>query len=359
MNHVREPDNLDYLPPLTDCPTVRLPESRPYFVGQIKVDPPVVLAPMADVTNGAFRRLCKRIGRPGLIVTEQISTQAVHYRSERTWQMFDWTDEEQPLSVQLFGADPAVMAEAARIVVDRGASIVDINMGCWVPKVCRQGAGAALLKDEATALRVVEAIIDAVDVPVTVKMRAGWDCSALTSVPLAKALAGLGVQAFALHGRTAKQGYEGSADWSWIAEMKQAVSVPVVGNGDIRTPMDAARMLLETGCDGIMIGRAAIGNPWILRDVGHYLRTGDLLPPPTLAERMKAGIAHLVDLSGTMGEERAVRHLRGQLPHYVKGFRGASEARESIVRSMSIRDVKAIFDRVLESSDGAALTAAN
>jgi nifR3 family TIM-barrel protein len=261
--------------------------------------------------------------------------------------MFDWTEEERPLSVQLFGADPDIMAEAARIVVDRGASIVDVNMGCWVPKVCRQGAGAALLRDEATALRVVEAIVKAVKVPVTVKMRAGWDCANLTSVPLARALEGIGVRAFALHGRTAQQGYEGSADWRWIAEMKQAVSVPVVGNGDIRSPFDAARMLNETGCDGIMIGRAAIGNPWILRDVGHYLRTGDLLPPPTLREKMEAGLAHLTDLADTLGEERAVRHLRGQLPHYIKGFRGAAEARESIVRSFTIRDVETIFQRVM------------
>lgn len=350
MNNVKEPEYLDLptaRPQLSPQPAPPLPDVRPYFIGPIKVDPPVVLAPMADVTNGAFRRLCKRIGRPGLIVTEQISTQAVHYKSARTWQMFDWTEEERPLSVQLFGADPAIMAEAARIVVDRGASIVDVNMGCWVPKVCKQGAGAALLRDEETALRVVEAIIKAVDVPVTVKMRAGWDCANLTSVPLAKALESIGVQAFALHGRTARQGYEGSADWRWIAEMKQAVSVPVVGNGDIRSPFDAARMLNETGCDGIMIGRAAIGNPWILRDVGHYLRTGDLLPLPSLREKMEAGLAHLTDLAETLGEERAVRHLRGQLPHYIKGFRGAAEARESIVRSFTIRDVETIFQRVM------------
>jgi tRNA-dihydrouridine synthase B len=347
LNHVKEPLNLDAtIQNVADRAATPLPPALPYMIRDIKIDPPVVLAPMADVTNGAFRRVCKRVGHPGLIVTEQISTQAIHYKSERTFSKFDWTESESPLSVQLFGADPAIMAEAARIVVDRGANIVDINMGCWVPKVCRQGAGAALLKDEDTAIRVVDAIIKAVDVPVTVKMRAGWDCASLTSSRLARALEGIGVQAFALHARTAVQGYEGHADWSWIAEIKNAVRVPVVGNGDIRSPLDAARMLNETGCDGVMIGRAAIGNPWMLRDIGHYLRTGDLLPPPPLSERVDTALEHVCDLAKTIGENRAVCHLRGQIPHYIKGFRGASEAREHIVRAVTIQEVEAILRRV-------------
>jgi len=324
---------------------------KPFMVGGIQIDPPVVLAPMADVTNGAFRRLCKRIGQPGLVCTEQISTFAIHYRNERTLKMFDWNHEEHPLSVQLFGSDPAIMAEAARVVVDHGAQIVDINMGCWVPKVCKQGAGAALLRDTKTALRVVEAVVKAVPVPVTIKMRAGWSASALTSIPLATQFEQIGVQAFALHARTARQGFDGRADWCWIAEMKAAVSVPVIGNGDVRTPEDAARLLRETGCDGVMIGRAAIGNPWILRQVAHFLQTGEHLPPPSLAERITAAIEHLEDLARTLGEDRAVRHLRGQLSGYVKGYPGASKVREHIAHATTIEEVCAVLESWLECSE--------
>jgi nifR3 family TIM-barrel protein len=200
-----------------------------------------------------------------------------------------------------------------------------------------------MLKDEETAVRVAEAMVKAVSVPVTVKMRAGWDLANLNSVPLAKRLESVGVQAFALHGRTAVQGYEGSADWRWIRAIKKAVSVPVTGNGDIKTPQDAARMLRETGCDGVMIGRAAIGNPWMLRDTAHYLRTGEVPPPPSLDERRDTAMIHLRDLANSLGEDRAVRHLRGQIPMYVKGYRGASEARERIVRAVTIPEVEEIL----------------
>ncbi len=316
----------------------------PYYVGPIRIDPPVVLAPMADVTNGAYRRLVKRIGGPGLLVTELISTTAIHHKNARTMTMFDVTDEQHPLAVQLFGSDPAIMAEAARVAVGEGADIIDINMGCWVPKVCKTGGGAAMMKDEATACRVVEAIVAAVSTPVTVKTRAGWDYGHLATAGLARRLEEAGAQAFALHARYAVQGHTGSADWKLIAQIKQAVTRPVIGNGDIKAPEDAARMMRETGCDGVMIGRAAIGNPWIIRDTVHYLRTGELLPPPTFEERYEAALAHVCDLADKLGEFCAVRNLRGQLPHYVRGYHGVSYLREAMVRVDTIEGVKAIFD---------------
>jgi nifR3 family TIM-barrel protein len=298
---------------------------------------------MADVTNGPFRRIVKRIGRPGLLVTEQISTQAIHYRNAKTMRMFDWLPEERPLSVQLFGADPATMAEAARIVVDAGAQIVDLNMGCWVPKVCKTGAGAALLKDEEAAKAVVKALVKAVPVPITVKMRAGWTEKTLASTRYARIFEDLGVRAFTLHGRTAQQGFEGSADWRWIAEIKQAVSVPVIGNGDVTSPQTAERMLRETGCDGVMIGRAAIGNPWVVRDIGHWLKHREVPAPPTLEERITTAVSHLRSLAELYGEENAVRHLRGQIPHYVRGIPGAARAREGIVRAVTITEVEQLL----------------
>ena len=278
-----------------------------------------------------------------MLVTELISTEAIKYKSQKTMSMFGVTDDQHPLAVQLFGAEPAVMAEAARVAVGEGADIIDINMGCWVPKVCKTGAGAAMMKDEETACRVVEAIIAAVDVPVTVKTRAGWDYGHLATVGLAQRLEQVGVQAFALHARYAVQGHTGEADWHLIRTMKQALKRPVVGNGDVRTPQDAARLLAETGCDGVMIGRAAIGNPFVVRDIVHYLRTGELLSPPTYDERVEAAMEHVIELSRVMGEGYAVRHLRGQLPNYVKGYPGAARLRDAIVQANTIADVAQVF----------------
>lgn len=325
---------------------------KPYSAGPLGIFPPVVLAPMADVTNGSFRRVVKSFGGVGLVVTELISTAALHHGSKRTLQMFDITPDQEPVAVQIFGSDPAIMAEAAVVAEGEGAAIIDINMGCWVPKVCKTGAGAAMMRDEDAACRIVQAIVDAVKVPVTVKMRAGWSYGHLATAGLAKKLEQIGVSAFALHARFAKQGHSGNADWKLIAEMKAALRSPVIGNGDVKSPEDALRMLVETGCDGVMVGRAAIGNPWLMRDISTFLLTGIVPAPPTPQERVDTALIHMEDLASKIGESPAVRHLRGQLPHYVKGIRGASEVRDTMRRADTILEIRAVFDDLLRGRNG-------
>ncbi|MDE2126826.1 MAG: tRNA dihydrouridine synthase DusB [Armatimonadetes bacterium] len=321
-----------------------------FTIGGVLISPPVVLAPMADVTNGAYRRLVKRIAAPGLVVTELISTMAVHYRSRRTMTMFDVTPDQRPLSVQLFGSDVDIMAEAARVAAGEGADIIDINMGCWVPKVCKTGGGAAMMQDEPQACRIVGAVVRATPLPVTVKMRAGWHYGHLATAGLARKLELEGVAGFALHGRFASQGHTGSADWNLIAEMKQELTRPLIGNGDIRSPEDAIRMLRQTGCDGVMVGRAAIGNPWLVRDVVAAVQGNRAPPPPGWPERVAAALEHLTDLAAQAGEDVAVRHLRGQLPQYVKGMSGASKVRDAIVRSNTIAEVRHVFAEALQGA---------
>jgi nifR3 family TIM-barrel protein len=323
---------------------------KPLFIGPIRVDVPLTLAPMAGQTNHAFRTLAKRDGACGLVCTELLSSQAIHYRSTKTYAMFDWIGEAPPVAVQLFGADPAMMAEAARVVADNGAQIVDINMGCWVPKVAKQGAGAALLRDVCTATAVVEAVVRAVDVPVTVKVRAGWDPDTLTAVPFARAAEQAGVKAIAVHGRTASQGFSGLANWDIIGQVKQVVSIPVIGNGDVLTPEDCERMFRHTGCDAVMIGRGALGKPWIFRQIWHYLNTGEHLPSPNAPERAAIALEHArITLETTRLPERtAVAELRGQLTQYSLGVPGAARLRDRLVRACTLEDIEAALMPVIQ-----------
>ena len=296
---------------------------------------------MAGVTSHAFRLLCRRY-EVGLVVTELLSSHAIHYKNKKTFGMFDWTDEERPVSVQLFGGDPAMMAEAAEVVERAGADIVDLNMGCWVPKVAKTGAGAALLKDVCLAQNVVSAMVKAVKIPVTVKIRSGWDSRETTAIDFAKRAQDAGAAAIAVHARYASQGFSGTADWSVIRRVKDAVTIPVIGNGDVETVDDAKRMFEETGCDALMIGRAAMGNPWIFRQVKHYLETGERIADPALPERIEAALFHLKTMAAVeaVGEERAVREMRGQITHYFKGFNGVSALRAKLVKANSIAEVE-------------------
>jgi tRNA-dihydrouridine synthase B len=321
----------------------------PFKIGDICIETPLTLAPMAGQTSYALRALCRQAGACGLVCTELLSSQAIHYKSRKTFDMLDWSPDEFPFAVQLYGSDPELMAEAARFVVDRGASIVDINMGCWVPKVAKTGAGAALLRDLCTATRVVEAVVRAVKVPVTVKVRAGWDANTLTAVPFAQAAEQAGVQAIAVHARTAAQGFSGTADWSIIRQVKAAVRIPVIGNGDVTDAETALRMFQETGCDAVMIGRGALGKPWLFKHIAHAIRTGERLPPPSPSEIARLAIAHArLALSRTaLSEKQACLELRGQLTKYQLGVPRAAALRDQLVRAESLAEIEACFSAFL------------
>lgn len=332
---------------------VQHPLLRPLSIGTIRVDPPLFLAPMAGHTHYAFRSLCREIGDCGMVCTELLSSRGMTHTVGQagTRLKFDWDVNESPFAVQLFGSDPQRMAEAAQQVVAHGAMIVDINMGCWVPKIARKGgAGAALLKDPGKAAAMVEAVVHAVDVPVTVKIRSGWTCDNPTAVPFAIAAEQAGVKAIAVHGRFAEQGFKGKADWDSIRAVKAAVrGIPVIGNGDVTNAADAARMVEETGCDGVMIGRAALGNPWIFHQIAHELRTGEALPNPTDHERAEMAIRHARLTLETMPfpQAKIMRELRGQLVRYTTGMPNAAIIREQVVRVESLDDIVSAFAPLL------------
>ncbi len=329
----------------------------PVTIGGITIDPPLSLAPMAGQTNHAFRTLCRQMGGVGLVCSELLSSAAMQTKGavEHSKRLFDWTPDEYPFAVQLFGANPAHMAEAARIVVAHGAAIVDINMGCWVPKVVKRGGGAALLNDVCSAVAVVEAVVKAVNVPVTVKVRSGFKIGVVTAVNFARAAQDAGAQMIAVHARYAEQGFTGKADWDVIRQVKQQVAIPVFGNGDVTNAADARRMIEQTGCDGVMIGRAALGNPWVFAQIHHELTTGEALPLPTPAERAAVCLrqAQLTLATSKLQPRTVILELRGQLSKYVEGIDGARPIREKIVRAESLADIESALAPLLESSRGA------
>lgn len=324
------------------------PHCRPFMIGSVPIEVPLVLAPMAGHSHYAFRSLVRDQGGCGLVVTELISSDAFQDRGryKQAIRRFDFYPHEFPLSVQLFGSDPYTMAEAAKIVVDHGAAMVDINMGCWVPKVAKTGAGAALLRDVCTATAVVEAVVRAVPVPVTVKVRSGFEDGIVTAIPFARAAEQAGVQAIAVHARFAGQGHTGRADWDVIRHVKEVVqTMPVIGNGDVLNGPDAARMLTETGCDGVMVGRGALGRPWMFRQIAHYLATGEQLPDPTRAERATIALEHARRYVATVHvrEAAAILELRGQISKYRFDEDNSVTLRNQIVRVNSLAELEAIL----------------
>jgi tRNA-dihydrouridine synthase B len=284
------------------------------------------VAPMAGVTDRPFRQLCKKFGA-GLAVSEMVASNSLLWGSEKTLRRANHDGEVEPISVQIAGADPQMMADAARYNVEQGAQIIDINMGCPAKKVCNTMAGSALLRDEPLVARILEAVVDAVDVPVTLKFRTGWDTVNKNALTIARIAEDSGIRLLSLHGRTRACGFAGHAEYDTIRAVKAATSLPVIANGDIATPQDARTVLAYTGADGLMIGRAAQGRPWIFREIEHYLATGEQLPPPLVSEIHAVLISHLHDLYGFYGRERGVKIARKHISWYTKGLAGSASFR--------------------------------
>ncbi len=311
--------------------------------GSLRLANPVISAPMSGISDKAFRLLAEEAGC-GLVCTEMISVNALAYDSERTKTMFDLTGEQGPTSVQIFGSDPDRMADAARVVQEAGADVVDINMGCPAPKIVRNNEGCALMTNLPLAEKIIRAVAGAVGIPVSVKMRKGWDEESVNAVELAKAAEAAGAAAVTVHGRTRGQYYSGKADWDIIGRVKQAVSIPVVGNGDIYRPGDALEMMGQTGCDAIMIGRGAMGNPWLFRRTVHFLETGRDLSEPGFNDRINMALRHLAMVAGFKGEYTAVREMRKHIAWYLKGLRDSSRVRQAVNEVDTIKGLTEILE---------------
>lgn len=320
-----------------------------FKIGNIEIKNKVVLAPMAGICNSAYRRIIKEMGC-GLIYAEMVSDKAITYGSKKTIDMLYMTDMERPITQQIFGSDVDSFITAAKYIYENmHPDIIDINMGCPVPKVAlRAQAGSALLKNPDKVYEIVEAVVKAVPIPVTVKIRSGWDKEHINAVEIAKVVEKAGAKAIAVHGRTRSQGYSGNADWNIIKQVKQNVGIPVIGNGDIRSCYDAKKMIDETGCDAVMIGRAALGNPWLIKECVDYLENGIIPEPVTEQEKYDMILKHIELLKNQKNEKVANLEMRTHIPYYLKGVKGASLLKQKVFQTKNLEELKNLIKEYKE-----------
>jgi nifR3 family TIM-barrel protein len=333
------------------------PTVSPLQIGDHQIWPPLVLAPMSGVTNRTMRALYRPFGL-GLTVTEFVSSNALKYGSRRTMEMIDQHGLEKPVSTQLWGDDPATMASAAKLVRECGADIVDINFGCPAPKVTKTNGGSACLRDVERCEAIMKAVVDAVDCPVTMKMRLGWTESDLVYVDVAKRAQAVGVRAVTLHARTARQFYKGHADWQHIARLKAAIDIPVIGNGDLDDARLAMERMRESGVDGIMVGRGSLGNPWLIAQIADLMEGRDMRSLPAEADRLRFCIVHYRAMVDELGESRAVPQMRKHVALYLKGIPGAAVLRERIMRIDSAAEAIDVIEETITRLESAAMAAA-
>jgi len=317
-------------------------------IGKLNIQTPILLAPMAGVTDYPFRVLCKAQGA-GVVYSEFVSAHGIIRENAKTWQMIKFTDFERPIGIQIFGDTPEVMSRAAKMVVDKfSPDILDINYGCPVPKVTKRGAGAAALKDLCLMDDITAAVVEAVpEVPVTVKMRAGWDNTSIVVPEVGQRLEAIGVKAIALHPRTTKQSYNGSADWSLIKQLKEATSLPVIGNGDIKTPDDVMHMFEQTKCDAVMVGRSALGNPWFFKEAIALYKGKSVPQPPTMKERISGCRQHFDHMIDWHGERTATNMMRKHFGWYIRGFSGAGNYRKALVSAPDSTTMISILNSIV------------
>ena len=314
-------------------------------IGNVEIKNRIIMAPMAGITNVAFRKIIKEFGA-GLVVSEMVSDKALCYGNQKTIDMLKIDDNEHPVSIQIFGGDVESMVKAAKFVNENSnCDIIDINMGCPVNKVLKAHAGSYLLQYPDLVYDIVKNVVEAVSVPVTVKIRIGYDVHSINCVEIAQLIEKAGASAIAVHGRTRSQMYEGHADWSYIKQVKEAVSIPVIGNGDVKTAQDAKRMLDETGCDAVMVGRAALGNPWVIQQMVAYVEHGEQLEEPSADEKMDQCLKHAQRLIYIDGEKNAIRQMRGHAPWYIKGLKSSSVVKNHLSKIETYQELEDILDK--------------